>query len=127
MQRRQHETLHGINVRLVAASGQQRNVEIVTSPSASPANLRPSAPRWKAMLLMDGDRQNVRPRKEYLLRAIAVMHVPVDDSDTRELVLGDCRLDGDRGVIEETEAQRTCRSAMVAGRSGERVGVAFLS
>src|ERR1700722_6702835 len=107
----------------MAAARQQRDVEIVARSGAAYAEVPPTADRRKAVFLMNGDRKNIRPLGEDGFRPIAVMNVPVDDGDAAQLVLGNCRLDRDRGIVEKAEAHWTCGSAMLPWRAGGRGGV----
>ena len=60
--------------------------------------------------------------EEDALRAVAVMHVDIEDRDA--LVLAAQALRGDRGVVQEAEAAGHVGIGVMAGRPAERVGVA---
>ncbi len=69
---------------------------------------------------MERDEEDAVVVPEDRLRAVAVMHVPVDDRDALEpeLALGDARRDGD--VVEDAEAHRAAGERVMAGRPHER-------
>jgi hypothetical protein len=65
-----------------------------------------------------GDVEDARIGLEHVLRAVAVMHVEVDDDHAREAA-GQGMGGGDRDVVEEAEAHRAVRFRVVPGRAHE--------
>ena len=71
---------------------------------------------------MHGDEQHRRVLLEDVLRAVAVVDVPVDNRDALYAVHPPRCRRGDRRRVVETEAYRLVGLGMVAGRAGQREG-----
>ncbi len=76
---------------------------------------------------MRGAEQHARIIPEDVLRAIAVMHIPIDDGDALRAVgaLGMAR--GDGNIVEKTEAHGPVLLGMVAGWSHGDKGILGLA
>ncbi len=72
---------------------------------------------------MQRDRQGVGVGIEDPLRAVAVMHVPVDRRDTAQLVRGAGMADRDGHIGEEAEAHASVGRCVVAGWPHQRIGI----
>ena len=60
---------------------------------------------------------------EDVLRAVAVMHVPIDDQHLAQMVLVLCIAGGDGGVVEHAEAHAARGRGMVSRRPRQTEGV----
>src|SRR5450631_4063470 len=65
-------------------------------------------------------------RPENILRAVAVMHVEIDDGRALDLVAVLRIARGDRHVVEQTEAHRPRRLSVMAGRAYGDKGIGRL-
>ncbi|CAN5182619.1 hypothetical protein BH10PSE6_BH10PSE6_10790 [soil metagenome] len=85
---------------------------------------RPSlvAKRAVRRIGMDRNGQHVGPLEEDALRAVAVMHVDVEDRDA--LVLAAQALRGDRRVVQEAEAAGHVGIGVMPGRPAEGISLA---
>jgi hypothetical protein len=117
---RNDQALEGREVGARAAAGRQRHVDV--KALAAPLAAAAAVTREQAVLVQ-GDHQCVRVLVEGLLRAVAMMHVPVDNGDAADFV-GRPRLhDGDWHVREQAEPQALVALRMLSGRPDERVAV----
>ena len=93
---------------------------VVPAPSPAPVSVAAPVPGIERVLVRrDVEHAAVVP--ERVLRAVAVVHVEVDDRDALEAVRRArvCRRDGD--VVEQAEAHRLHRRRVMAGRPHEAV------
>src|SRR5690606_1497365 len=67
-------------------------------------------------MLVETTHQNTRIIEEDIFRAVAVMHVEIDDGHPRKAVMLQSVRRSTRHVVEETEAHRTPCFGMVARR-----------
>ena len=126
-ERRQHHALEGGEIGAGAGARRQRNVEVVAGAGAGAVLLDPAGVQRKEPILMDRHGEHRRVLVEGLLRAVAVMHVPIDRGDAPEPVRRARMQGGDRDIAEQAEAQSAVALGMVAGRADQRVGVAHLA
>ena len=122
---RQHHLGEGTHVLAIAEPGRERQVERPPG-SGTLAYLLGGAGARIERVLMGRDVEHVRIALEEMLRAVAVMQVPVDDHHAPEAAAPEPR-GGDGDVVEEAEAHRAIALRMVAGRTDEREAVRHLS
>jgi len=102
-------------------AGRQGHVQVVAyaRPVAGFAN--GAGPR-KEGDLVGREIKDVAARIERVLRAVAVMDVPVDDEDAPKAMPADEIFRSDGDVVEKTEAHRPRRLGVVAGRPDQGEG-----
>jgi len=110
----------------VARPRRERDVHVVPLARARAvfldlARLGVSVGIPRPVVVVDADGEHVRAVVEDRLGAVAVVDVPVDDGDAVDGPVGQRRLDGDRRVVEKTEAVDLCRLGVVAAWPNERV------
>ena len=123
LQRRQHDSLERVAIRIVAAAREQRHVQVRADACAFAAVVGAAVAGREAAILVQRNRQRVRIVVVDRLRAVAVVHVPVDHRDALDAVFRTGGLDRDRDVRQQAEAHRAIAQAMMAGRPRQREGV----
>ncbi len=104
-----------LGVHGVAAARRERHVDRVAGALAL-ADLVDVARARVERVLVRRHVEHVRVAQEHLLRAVAVVHVPVDHGDALEAARARVR-GGDGHVVEQAEAHRLRRGAR-GGREG---------
>jgi hypothetical protein len=110
----------------VAEVRRQRHIERVTRTRAR-AHLADGAGARIMRILMYRDVHHLRRFVKDLLRAVAVMDIPVDYQDTVEAVIHE-PVRADRNIVEQAKAHRVRRTGVMARRTDDRkriVGLAF--
>ncbi len=120
LEHRGHESApHGDIVR-VSATSFERNIQRKAKTLAS-SDLRRVAGAWVERKLMSGHVEDARVVVENPLRAVAVVHVEVNNRDaSRPTLKRTCRRNG--GIVIEAEAHRAVAFSVMAGRADERKG-----
>ena len=119
-----HDKLaHGIEIGAVARAGRQRNVDVVALAVALAVFFHEAAVRRVELALVHRDHQRLRIVVEGLLRAVAVVHVPVQEGDTAEAEIPAQPLCRDDAVAEDAEPAAEIRFRMVARRAVQHIGV----
>ena len=113
---RRDDALDDADVFRIAAAGGHRHVER-RAETAADAGLAMAARARIERELMRRDVRHVRIVLEAVLRAVSVVHIPIEDQDAwrSELRLSHAR--SDRDVIQETEAHRAVRLGVMARRA----------
>ena len=62
-----------------------------------------------------------------MLRPVAVVHVPVNDSDLSDIHYRFGAFNSDCDISQKTEAHRRIRQAVVSRRTAKRVGISAIS
>ncbi len=106
----------------VVGTGRQRDVDRVVD-ALPPPGLGLRAGARIERVLMHAEVQHARVVVEGGLRAVAVMNVPVDNQDLRQIVLLLGVLGADRHIVEDAKAHRPVRHRMVARRTHGTEGV----
>mmetsp|Transcript_20132 Transcript_20132/g.48027 ORF Transcript_20132/g.48027 Transcript_20132/m.48027 type:complete len:229 (+) Transcript_20132:590-1276(+) len=117
---------HGLHVRSVATARRERDVPVVSQPSAAAELCRKSRVVRVVAVLMDADEHDVVALPKGLLRAVAVVHVPIDDHDPLHPEHFHRMHGCDRNVVDQTEAPSSIPLCVMAWWSYQAVGVCNL-
>ena len=107
----------------VTASRGERHVQVRAFARALAGDFRRAARPRVERVLVGGEKEHAGILQEDRLRAIAVVHVPIDDHYALKLVLFLRVAGGDGGVREKTETLRPVRHRMMSRRAQRREGV----
>jgi hypothetical protein len=107
----------------VAAAGRQRHVQVRVGGGARARHLEEARIDRVVAVLMHGDRQHRRVLEEGEFRAVAVVHVPVDDRDPVQAMHALGVVDAEHGVSKHAVAAAAIGLGVVTRRAHERVGV----
>src|SRR5690606_6669570 len=99
--------------------GRERNVQR-EARGRTRTGLRCEARARIVMVEVQRQVEDTRILVEDVLRAVAVMHIPVDDQDALDAVFRLCSTRRDRDVVEQTEAHCAIRGRMMSGRTAQR-------
>ena len=113
LDRRRHHGVERVEVDVAGRARGEREVERRAHTGADAGLVEPSGARIQRPLVQR-DVEHIGRRLEDLLRAVAVVRVPVDDE--HPLAPGHQRGRGDRDVVEQAEAHRVGGHRVVAGR-----------
>ncbi|KGX96322.1 hypothetical protein Y023_5101 [Burkholderia pseudomallei A79D] len=118
---RQHQLVERVPIARVARAGRQRHVRVVARARAAARLARLAAVDREIRRLVQRHEQYRRIVVERLLRAVAVMHVPVDDRHPLDAVRGLRMARRDRDVVVVAVAHREIGARMVARRPDQRI------
>ena len=122
---RHHDLVEGVRVFGVAEARGKRQVHGASRRRTLPHLLGRARARV-VRVLVRGDVQHVGVRLEDVLRAVAVVQVPVDDGDPANTA-GPQECGRHRHVVEEAEAHRAVALGVMAGRPDEREAALHLA
>ena len=107
-------------------AGRQRDVDVVAVARVLARLVQIARFAREPAILVDRHRQHIVAVVERLLRAVAVMHIPVERGDPRQPAVGQRVHRGDRDIAEDAEAAPAVALRVVPRRAHQRVGVVHL-
>ena len=127
MQCRQHHLVENPEIGVMARARRQRNIQIGSRAFAGSDHMEIPRVDRVAPLLVDRQREHRGVIDECALRAVAMMHIPVDDRDAAQAVLALGVADHEHEIAEYAVAAARGRFGVMARRAHQCVGVAHPS
>ena len=122
-----YQLLEGRDIAPIACAGRKRNVDGVASARTGAHLFQFACQFGIPVVLMQRDEEYTWISIKSILRAVAVMNIPVNDHHTLEAIGLARVVSGGDGVVEDTEPHGAVAHSMMSRRAKERVGVAHLA